>query len=304
MFYECNNLTTFTSDLSSLTSGEGMFCFCENLTTFNVGDLSSLTNGNSMFNECHNLTTFTSNMSSLTDGTSMFGGCKKLTTFSSDLSSLTDGNSMFNECHNLTTFDADLSSLTNGTSMFYGCTNLTSFNSKLSSLKIGHEMFGSCKLDASSVKNIIDTIKTAPSNGIWLGMGCDNNTEDKDLFAQEIGYNTMTELLSAFNNKGWPVTAQYNGRPTTTYTLRKPQSLPVFVKLEEVILPSEEEIALAKENGERIMPPHYEYTSEDGSKLFNISWFHETTGSTEGYTQFNSIEEAIETFNIKQVERN
>ena len=278
-----------------------MFSDCSELTTF-TSDLSSLTNGSSMFYGCNKLTTFTSNLSSLTKGYWMLRGCP-LITFNIDLPSMTDGRSMFCYSNKLATFDADLSSLTDGTSMFYGCTNLTSFNSKLSSLKKGHEMFGICKLDASSVKNIIDTIKTQTSS-IWLGVGCDNNTEDKDLFAQEIGYNTMTELLSAFNNKGWSVTAQYNGRPTATYTLRKPQSLPVFVKLEEVILPSEEEIALAKENGKRIMPPHYEYTSEDGSKLFNISWFHETTGSTEGYTQFNSLEEAIETFNIKQVERN
>ena len=51
MFEHCSNLTTFTSDLSSLTNGIWMFHGCSNLTTF-TSDLSSLTNGNSMFRGC------------------------------------------------------------------------------------------------------------------------------------------------------------------------------------------------------------------------------------------------------------
>ena len=51
MFTSCSNLTTFTSDLSSLTNGDYMFEYCENLTTF-TSDLSSLTNGNGMFGCC------------------------------------------------------------------------------------------------------------------------------------------------------------------------------------------------------------------------------------------------------------
>ena len=304
MFYNCSNLTTFTSDLSSLTNGNGMFAGCPNLTTF-TSDLSSLTNGGSMFGGCSSLTTFTSKLSSLTNGQQMFNGCSNLTTFTSNLSSLTDGSVMFTSCTNLTTFTSNLSSLTNGNGMFNGCSSLTEFSSDLSSLTNGNGMFNGCMLDGDSIKNIIDTINTY-SGRLDLGMGCNNTTEDKDLFAQEVGYADMTSLLAVLQAKGWYVTAQYNGRPTTTYALRRPteDTLPIYAKLEEVILPTEEEIALAKENGERIMTPHYEYTSEDGSKFFNINWFHETTGSTEGYTQFNSLVEAIETFNIKQVERN
>ena len=100
----------------------------------------------------------------------------------------------------------------------------------------------------------------------------------------------LTSLLAALQAKSWTVRAQYNGRPTSTYSLRRPSenTLPVFVKLEEV----EEEEKRAN------------YTSEDDSKKFRLIWFHETTGSTEGYTQFNSLEEAIETLNIKPIERN
>jgi hypothetical protein len=95
----------------------------------------------------------------------------------------------------------------------------------------------------------------------------------------------MSTLLQTLQNKGWTVAAQYNGRPTSNYSLRQPESLPVYVKLIEVI-PTEEN-------------SFYEYTSIDDSKFYNLDWFHETTGSTDGYTQFSSLEEAITHFNIK-----
>jgi hypothetical protein len=51
MFYHCDELTTFTSDLSSLTNGYNMFGWCGNLTSF-TSNLSSLTNGYNMFSNC------------------------------------------------------------------------------------------------------------------------------------------------------------------------------------------------------------------------------------------------------------
>ena len=286
MFGNCCNLTTFTSDLSSLTNGFEMFYTCSNLTTF-TSDLSSLTNGYIMFENCFNLTTFTSDLSSLTYGYGMFQSCIKLTSFEcSDLSSLTDGEYMFDNCYNLTTFINDLSSLTNGWCMFRECSKLRTFTSDLSSLTNGNEMFSYCKLDSNSVKNIIDTINTVSSGDLTLGMGCDNLTNDKKLFAQEAGYADMTSLIAALQAKGWNVTAQYRGRPTTTYGLRRPSEdiLPVFVKLEET-------------------EDRANYTSLDESKKFRLDWFHETTGSTDGYTQYASLEEAVETLNIKQIEK-
>ena len=289
MFHSCD-ITSFTSDLSSLTSGKYMFDFCTALTSFNCGNLSSLTDGSYMFYYCKKLTSFSSDLPSLTNGESMFEDCENLTSFNcGNLSNLTNGWGMFNGCSKLTSFNYDLSNLTNGWNMFYGCTSLTSFNSDLSNLTNGKKMFYGCKLDAPSIKNIIDTINTY-SGDLTLGMGCNNTTEDRDIFAQEVGYTDMTALLAALQTKGWTVTAQYKGRPTTTYGLRRPseETLPVFVKLEEV------------EETEK----HVDYTSEDGSKKYRLDWFHETTGSTEGYTQFNTLEEAIETLNIKPIERN
>ena len=317
MFKE-TKITSFDYDLKSLTNGTGMFSNCSNLVSFNCDDLSTLTNGGSMFLNCTNLTSFESDLSSLTEGTAMFASCtnimsfksdlsnlmtgynmfracSNLTTFNSNLSSLTNGDSMFYYCSNLTSFTSDLSSLTNGDSMFYYCSNLTSFISDLSSLTNGNGMFYNCKLDVPSVKNIIDTINIVSSETespkILIAMGCNNNNEDKDLFAQGVGYTDMNTLLTTLQNKGWTVTAQYNGRPSTNYSLRQPESLPVFVKLVEVIPSEEDEYT------------HYEYTSQDGSKFYNLDWFHETTGSTDGYTQFSSLEEAITHFNIKQIEK-
>jgi hypothetical protein len=51
MFYDCTALTSFSSDLSSLTDGTEMFNVCPNLENFDA-NLSSLTNGEGMFGMC------------------------------------------------------------------------------------------------------------------------------------------------------------------------------------------------------------------------------------------------------------
>ena len=42
MFNGCSKLTSFTSDLSSLTEGNSMFTGCKNLTKFNVPHINNL----------------------------------------------------------------------------------------------------------------------------------------------------------------------------------------------------------------------------------------------------------------------
>ena len=211
-----------------------------------------------------------------------------LSEFNSNLSGLTDGTMMFAYCLGLTSFSSDLSNLANGSGMFMGCFYLTSFSSDLSSLMNGEYMFSACKLDGPSVRNIIDTINTdSASSTISIGIGYDDTNEGATLFIQEAGYDNIESFEAAIDATGWEFDIQLNGRPTTTYSLRRPSgnTLPVFAKLEE-----EEKYA--------------DYTSMDGSKKYRLRWFHMTTGSTEGYTQFNSLEEAIESLNIKPIERN
>jgi hypothetical protein len=156
-------------------------------------------------------------------------------------------------------------------------------------------MFYGCKLDAQSVANIVHTLPTNETNDPetnnrigFIGIGCDDTEEDQLLFAQECDCETWQELLDDFSAKNQIVEMQCKGRPTTTYGMRRGKTLPIYAKLEEVIMPTDE-----KEH-----KPHYDYTSIDGSKFYNIHYFHSTNGSTEGYDVFSSLEEAISTYNV------
>jgi hypothetical protein len=152
-------------------------------------------------------------------------------------------------------------------------------------------MFNNCKLDAKSVANIIHVIPQRDSkpsgqssNGrIYIGIGCDDTEADKLLFAQECDCETWQELLDDFSAKNWTVYFGCNGRPTeaATYNMRRGETLPIYAKLDEV----------TDEN-------YAQYTSADGSKFYNINYFHSTNGSTEGYDVFSSLEEAISTYNV------
>lgn len=185
----------------------------------------------------------------------------------------------------LSEFNSDLSSLRDGSVMFAGCP-LTSFDSDLSNLTSGNLMFWGCKLDGPSIRNIIDKINTY-SGKITIGLGYDNTQEDASLFIQESGYADMASFNAAVNAKRWNFEIQFNGKPTTTYGLRRTSgnTLPVFAKIEKT-------------------EKYADYTSMDGSTKYRLNWFHMTTGSTNGYTQFNSLEEAVAHFNIKPIEIN
>ena len=305
MFSNCVDLASFNSDLSSLIDGKYMFYECNRIPKF-TSDLSSLTNGEKMFYGCDKLTSFNSDLSSLTFGGAMFNWCEKLTSFNSDLSSLTSGYMMFAGCYNLTAFDADLSSLTSGYMMFANCHTLTSFNSDLPSLTDGEYMFSYCKLDAPSVANIIHFIpqrdaKPTSIDGdgnICIGIGITNTDAAKQAFAEECDCNTWADLNKEFDDKNWGVEWQFNGEATTFDLRAEKPSTAVYTKLEEVFLPTEEEIAAAKEKGERIETPHYQYTSQDGDNYYNIHWYHDSNTNNEGYDYFESLEMATLAYSV------
>ena len=197
---DANYLTTdivngvWGEHLPDLTRGctstaEGLFKNNNTLTTF-TSDLSSLTNGSQMFYSCKSLTTFSSNLKSLTNGFAMFYACSGLTSFSADLSNMLGGESMFYGCRSLTSFSSDLSSLTNGNSMFAQCTSLTSFSSKLSSLQDGSGMFQDCSLSLESVQYILDSLPIVSSGTITIGIA-------------PFPTQTVNELKAAFGAKGW-----------------------------------------------------------------------------------------------------
>ena len=235
----------------------------------------------------------------------MFGYCSQLESFSSDLSSLTSGNWMFQNCTNLKSFNSDLSSLTYGYDMFCH-TNISSFASDLSSLTSGGSMFFGCKLDAHSVANIIHFIpqrdaKPTSANGngnIYIGVGITNTDAAKQAFAEECYCDDWAELNKEFDDKNWAVQWQFNGE-ATTFDLRSPRpSTAVYARLEEVFMPSEEEIAAAKENGEHIQIPQYQYTSQDGDNFYNIHWYHDSNTNNEGYDYFESLEMATLAYSV------
>ena len=94
--------------------------------------------------------------------------------------------------------------------MFAYCPNLESFSSDLSSLTDGETMFWGCKLDAQSVANIIHTLPTCETYGynniiISIGIGCDDNGGDVEIFAEECDCETWQELLDEFSAKNWSV---------------------------------------------------------------------------------------------------
>ena len=211
MFANCSNLTSFTGDLSALTTCNEMFSNCTSLTSFK-GDLSSLTNGQSMFNGCSKLTTFTSDLSSLTNGYWMFYRCSNLTTFTSDLSSLTKGNCMFDDCSNLTTFTSDLSSLSLGYGMFNGCSKLTTFTSDLSSLTNGTNMFYNCKLDKESFIRIITCLKerntcTASAS---INIGVDKQFKNDPELLEVLGLSAWASKVTLVGHGGgtWTINLQ------------------------------------------------------------------------------------------------
>ena len=190
--------------------------------------------------------------------------------------------------------------------MFDSCTALTSFSSDLSNLTNGFGMFTKCKLDAQSVANIIHFIpqrdakptSTEGEGNIYIGVGITNTDEAKQAFAEECYCDDWAELNKEFDDKNWAVQWQFNGE-ATTFDLRSPRpSTAVYTKLEEVIMPTEEEITAAKEKGEHIQIPHYEYTSQDGSKFYNVHWYHDSNTDNEGYDYFESLEEAINAYSV------
>ena len=290
MFSGCENLTTFNcNNLSSLTNGYAMFWDCSKLNSFS-SDLSSLTDGWSMFYRCFELESFSSDLSSLTSGEQMFYSCFALSAFSSDLHSLTDGYCMFDYCYNLKSFSSDLSSLTEGHCMFEYCYNLKSFSSDLSSLTDGRSMFSGCKLDTASVQNIADTINANAHNGtIYIGIG--NSTPNEQ---EKEAFNTMV-------SKGW--TVYVNGSPSWENNC-----------CATCCASSCASLTTLDENGEETVTPipywakpvpsdkkHAKYVDSNGN-FYNILGAQFIYGDNlETYGMFTSLEDAAAQMRLKKI---
>ena len=315
MFSYCSNLTTFNSNLSSLTDSDHMFAGCSNLTNF-TSDLSSLSNGYYMFYNCSNLTNFSSDLSSLTNGEHMFRGCSNLTSFNYDLPNLTYSRSMFQNCSKLTSFTSDLSGLIDGTMMFeYGCLNAVSVMYIADSIKditaekqlyidgtipyvtLSNGVYSATQGFMADGKYVYTykkpqpyttTISALNVGKLTLGIDVTNDTEtiqqQLEDFAKKATYDSWEDLKQTFVDKGWTVSFQYGGTATKiTYDLRNGEQIipcQIFAKLVQV---EDKDSA--------------QYCTEDASTFYNIEWGHDVT-DTSSYTQFDSLEDAMASWNV------
>ena len=316
MFYS-TPLTSFSGDLSSLISSSSMF-YKSSLTSFS-GDLSSLVDGGAMFSTTP-LTSFSSgDLSRLIHAQIMFRETS-LTSFSGDLCNLIYGGGMFQNTP-LTSFSGDLSSLASGLNMFYKTSlnpqsvmyivesirNLTEEKAKYTN---GEIPWVTRTTDATTGQYIYsapfgfmkdgDYIYTynnpnlytarIPSTSVGkldLGINVTNNSstikQQLEDFAKEATYDSWEELKQEFVNKGWTVIFQYGGTETKiTYDLRNGEQIipcQIFAKLVEADKDSAE------------------YCTEDASTFYNIEWGHDVT-DTSSYTQFDSLEDAMASWNV------
>lgn len=277
----------WNENLSTLKNGNFMFRNNTDIVSFS-GELTSLNEGRCMFQDCTNLESIVINLPSLTNGRSMFSGCSSLIKFESDLQMLDNASNMFKNCYNLELILPTFQSVTIAESMFENCTSLTSISPHLESLLDGKNMFSGCSLKPEHIKILCQDINTVgdisnslvENNILTLGLDC----EDKIAlyyFANECGFDSGDVLIFFLAEKGWNIQLQYNPS-SKAYSMRRESSSPIFVKIEE-----------KDENAN--------YISIDGTKKYSLNWFHYSSASTEGYDQFNSLEEAISHYNIKPI---
>ena len=278
----------WNENLSSLKNGNFMFRNNTDIVSFS-GEMTSLNEGMCMFQNCTNLESIVVNLPSLTIGRSMFSGCSSLRKFESDLQTLDDASNMFRNCYNLEIFLATLRSITIAESMFENCTSLTTISPYLISLLDGKNMFSGCSLKPQHIKILCQNINTVgdfsnsltENNILTLGLDCEDETA-LDYFANECGFGySGAALIYSLVEKGWNIQFQYNPS-SKAYSMRRDSSSPIFVKIEE-------------------KDKNANYISIDGTKKYSLNWFHYSSASTEGYDQFNSLEEAISHYNIKPI---
>ena len=132
------------------------------------------------------------------------------------------------------------------------------------------------------------TISASNVGKLTLGINVTNNSstiqQQLEDFAKEATFDSWSDLKTHFSNKGWTVTFQYGGTTTNiTYGLRDGEQIipcPIFAQLIQ---------AEDKDSAE--------YCTEDASTFYNIEWGHDVT-DTSSYTQFDSLEDAMASWNV------
>lgn len=235
--FEGSPIEFFEGDLSSMNDGDGMFISTK-IKKFNT-PMPSLTTCSGMFLACRYLESFDCNLDKLKMGGTMFFGAK-LRSFKNALPIMTNGFQMFKD-NPLEVFEVELPYLSNG----------------------GH-MFDMCKLNKASALRVLNSIPAHASGEHLLDIGIHvDHQQDEEV---------LTSIANA-EAKGWTLTVQWNGTPTSAASTMAMGSL-IYAKVGEYELP-------------------------DGTTERVLDWGHYVT-NTEGYETFRSLESAYKYFNLEQ----
>ena len=222
----------------------------------------------------------------------MFRICTKLTTFTSDLSSLINGYEMFVRTKltpqsvmyivdSIKDINAEKKLYQDGTIPY-----VTLANGEYSSTK-GFMSDGTYVYTYNNPHPYTDRISASSVGTLTIGINVTNDAntiaDQLQAFAEETACDSWEDLKQEFVNKGWDVTWQYGGTTTNiTYDMRGDRSIPcsIYAQLIEV------------EDKDKA-----EYTNEEGTKFYNISWGHDVT-NYDDFQQFDSLEDAMASWNV------
>lgn len=321
------------SSLPNLINGNCLF-MNGNIENFEC-DMENLEEAGFMFTES-SLINFKGNMPKLrlqsAGYVGAFQACPNLSSFEGDLSSLRCGIFMFAACENLESFKSDLSSLEIGLSMFGN----GSFWEKTSLNADSVDNIADTIKDMSGVMEREKELLLAdPSyvdeDGNLFSETIELGTLDVGLGFNPSDYNgkygTWDNLKAAFSAKKWKVNFYFpsGSSESTTFGLRDRNTNILYTKLEEVHPHTK---TISKEdfdkkvdesdcperfkekikNKFKNMPtvkyttmPRHDYTSQDGTKYYRLTHFHDSNVDYSDYDQFGSLEEAVEYYGVKPV---
>ena len=179
-----NVIEVLGANTTDIVSMDGMFYYCESLTSVPLFDTSNVTNMNSMFQGCKSLTTVPLfDTSSVTNMGYMFSQCTSLTNVPLfDTTNVTYMSHMFDGCHYLTDVALfDTSKVTEMGGMFSGCSSLTTiplFNTS----KVTHMQytFSGCthvQSGALALYQQASTQTNPPTYHIYTFYNCGSYTE-------------------------------------------------------------------------------------------------------------------------------
>ena len=104
----------------------------------------------------------------------------------------------------------------------------------------------------------------------------------------------MEEMYQTFTEKNWtPLFTFTNDNGSSTYDLRRTETPQpkVYAKKIEVI----NQKSKGKEHKQM-----YNYYDKNTKKKYNVVWCH-TSNNLDGFEEFNSLDEAIESWNLTKV---